>query len=309
MKQLVILSGKGGTGKTAVTAAFAHLTSRSGEEPGAVFADADVDAANLELLVGASILEEHEFSGGEVARIDPQLCVACGICEDVCRFGAVSFLEENGSFEIDPVGCEGCAACFYQCPERAIQMASRQAGQWFRSESRFGPLFHARLRPAQESSGKLVALVKERALEATADGGYPLMIVDGPPGIACPAIAAVTGADLVLIVTEPSMAGLHDLDRAQRMADHFRIPTAVCINKADLNPEGALEIEKRSTARGSRVLGSVPFDESVTRALVQGLPVTEYRPEAPASLALGGLWKEVRAALGEPSRENRLISL
>jgi len=309
MKQLVVLSGKGGTGKTAVTAAFAHLSVSSADHATAVLVDADVDAANLELLVGASVQERYEFTGGEVARIDSLRCVSCGICQDVCRFEAVRASEAGDRFDIDPIGCEGCAACFYQCPEQAIQMAPRQSGEWFRSQGRFGPLFHARLRPAQENSGKLVALVKGRAREAALEGGYPLMIVDGPPGIACPAIAALSGADLVLIVTEPSVAGVHDMDRAERMAAHFQIPVVVCINKADLYPDGAEEIEKRSRERGFQVLGSVPFDETVTKALLQGLPVTEHRPDAPASRAIEELWGQVRYVLEEPRRAVPVIPL
>jgi MinD superfamily P-loop ATPase len=300
VKQLVILSGKGGTGKTAVTSAFAHLSHLDSDGPAAVFVDADVDAANLELLIGSSPLEEHEFVGGEIALIDPELCTLCGICQEVCRFDAVSFREDPGEYRIEPIGCEGCATCFYQCPEEAIAMLPRLSGHWFRSESRFGPLFHARLLPAQESSGKLVALVKEKARQTTQEGGYPLMLVDGPPGIACPAIAAVTGADMVLIVAEPTLAGVHDMERAELMTSHFRVETVVCVNKADLHPEGTRIIQEHCRTRGVRVLGSIPFDETVTGALVQGQPVTEYRPESPASRALGDLWKDVKGMLEAP---------
>ena len=309
MKQLVILSGKGGTGKTAVTAALAHLFSISENGKDAVLADADVDAANLELLVGARRLEEHEFSGGEMASVNEKACIACGICQDVCRFEAVRYLEARGTFEIDPLGCEGCGTCFHQCPEEAIRMNPRKSGQWFRSDSRFGPLFHARLRPAQENSGKLVALVKERAREAAMEGNHPLMLVDGPPGIACPAIAAVTGADMVLIVAEPSLAGLHDLERARDMVAHFRIPAAVCINKFDLHPEGTRTIQDRCAQRGEEVLGLIPFDETVTEALVEGRPISDHDPHGPAGRALAELWEKVRGSLAESWQESRLISL
>jgi MinD superfamily P-loop ATPase len=299
VKELIVLSGKGGTGKTAVASAFAYLTHVDSDFSGAVFVDADVDASNLELLIGSSPLEEHEFQGGHVADIDPESCIACGICQDVCRFDAVRFLECTEEFGVDHLGCEGCAACFYQCPVEAISMVPCLAGHWFRSESRFGPFFHARLRPAQENSGKLVALVKERAKEATADEDRPLMIVDGPSGIACPAIAAVTGADLVLIVAEPTVAGLHDLERVGRLAAHFRVEAVVSINKTDLYAEGAERIKDRCRALGLRVLGSVPFDEAVTQALVEGRPVTEYRPESVASQALENLWEDVKQVLDE----------
>ena len=187
VKQLVILSGKGGTGKTAVAAAFAHLAHHDVTSPEPVVVDADVDAANLELLVGHSRVEEHEFVGMPIASIDSDRCIGCGICAEVCRFDAIALSGEGGGFRVDPLACEGCGTCFYQCPEEAIQFVQRVAGHWFRSVSSYGsPLFHARLRPAQENSGKLVALVKQRAREAAAEGHHSLMIVDGPPGIACP---------------------------------------------------------------------------------------------------------------------------
>jgi len=297
MKQMVVLSGKGGTGKTAITAALAHLLWEDSTSPGAVLVDADVDAANLELLVGSSTTKGHEFMGNDRALIDPSLCLRCGICEEVCRFGAVRFSEEMGLFEVDPMGCEGCASCYYQCPEGAISMAPRLSGFWYESESRFGPLFHARLEPAQENSGKLVSLVKSRARETTLQNGRPLMLVDGPPGIACPAIAALSGADLVLIVAEPTVAGLCDLERARAMAAHFRAPTLVCINKADLDPDHALSIRERCEAAGVPVVGSVPFDETVTDSLVAGRPVTDHDPAAPASRAIEALWQTLKGAL------------
>ena len=297
MRELVVLSGKGGTGKTSVTAAMAHQAYSDGPYSGSVIVDADVDAANLELVVGSVSSEAHDFSGNDVAHIDIDACLVCGLCQEFCRFDAISFSGEDG-FQIDPMGCEGCAACFYQCPVEAIQMVQRVAGRWFRSESRFGTFFHARLHPAQENSGKLVSLVKEKAKNVTREEGSPLMIVDGPPGIACPAIAAVSGADLVLIVTEPTVAGLHDLERAEDLIASFRLPSLVCINKADIHPEGARQIEEHCRERGVRVLGRIPFDESVTQAMAQGQPVTAYLPEAPASLALMGLWEDVKEALG-----------
>jgi MinD superfamily P-loop ATPase len=298
VKQLVVLSGKGGTGKTAVTAALAHQASRDPEIRGAVVVDADVDAANLELVVKSSRRETHRFFGNEIASIDPEGCIGCGICEELCRFDAISPLGD-GLCRVDPLSCEGCAVCFYHCPVEAVSMVPRLAGQWFRSESRYGPFFHARLRPAQENSGKLVSLVKENARKATLEKGYPLMIVDGPPGIACPAIAAATGADMALIVTEPTVAGLHDLERAGRLAAHFKLETLVCINKEDLNPHGARLIEEACERWGVRIGSPIPFDESVTWAMVDGQPVTEFRPESPVSHALQDLWEDVKGVLGE----------
>ena len=243
MKQLVVLSGKGGTGKTAVTSAFAQLAHLDPAMPGVVLADADVDAANLEILVGSIREEEGPFPGGTIAEIVPDQCTGCGICQAVCRFEAIREIPEEGVFEVIPVACEGCASCYYQCPESAIQRIPQLAGHWFRSSSRYGPLFHARLRPAQENSGKLVTLVKEKARESALRRGFPLVLVDGPPGIGCPAIAAVTDSDLALIVTEPTVSGIHDLERAVEMTRHFRIPTMVCVNKGDLHPQGREEIK------------------------------------------------------------------
>ncbi|MBC7223603.1 MAG: ATP-binding protein, partial [Anaerolineae bacterium] len=224
MKQLVILSGKGGTGKTTVAAALGHLAS---QELSLVLADADVDAANLELVLSPRKLEEHAFMGGQLATIDPQACTACGACADACRFDAVLPGEE--AYRIDASACEGCAACFYQCPTGAIRMEEQQAGLWFRSETRFGPLFHAHLFAGQENSGKLVTLVKQQARLLALDEGRDLVLVDGPPGIGCPVIASLAGADLALLVVEPTVAGVHDLERALGTARHFGVPALVCL--------------------------------------------------------------------------------
>jgi MinD superfamily P-loop ATPase len=295
--QLVILSGKGGTGKTAVAAAFGHLAHAGPSRIPAVLVDADVDAANLELLLEPRPLERHEFVGGSVARIDPQRCTDCGVCEEVCRFAAILASPGGGDYQVDPVACEGCATCHYQCPEQAIRMEPQLAGHWFRSQSRYGPLFHARLRPAQENSGKLVSLAKQQGRLAAVEEGYPLMIVDGPPGIGCPAIAAAAGADLALIVGEPTVAGIHDLERALGMTAHFRVQSLVCVNKGDLYPEGVSMIEDRCRARGVEMIGWIPFDEAVTRAMVQGQPVTAWQSESPASRALLAVWESVRGHL------------
>lgn len=295
MKQLVILSGKGGTGKTSVAAAFAHLAYAGPSPIQAVLADADVDAANLELVLQPRKLEEHEFFGGAVAAIDDNLCQGCGTCEHVCRFDAVLPPgSKNGlTYQIDPIACDGCAACVYQCPEQAIHMEIQLAGRWFRSQSRYGPLFHAELRPAHENSGKLVTLVKQQARLLGLDTGAGLVIVDGPPGIGCPVISAASGADLALIVTEPSAAGIHDMERVLEMARYFRLPALVCINKADIYREGADQIMDFCQQNQIEVVGSIPFDATIMRAMVNGEPVTAYRPTSPASLAIVELWQQV----------------
>lgn len=291
MKQIVILSGKGGTGKTSVAAAFAHLAANGIGQPRTVLVDADVDASNLELVLSPHVQETNEFKGGQVALIDQELCEGCGVCAELCRFDAIS--EENGVYTVHPIACEGCALCFYQCPNGAVRTEEQVAGLWFRSQSRYGPLFHAALWPAQENSGKLVTLVKQQGRLLAMDEGRDLVLVDGPPGIGCPVISAAAGADLALIVAEPTAAGIHDMARALATTEHFGVPSLVCINKADLYPEGTTEIEEFCEQQGLPVVGRLPFDTVVTEAMVQGQPVTAYRPDSPVSQALLAAWEQV----------------
>ena len=294
MKQLVILSGKGGTGKTTVAAALAHLAS---EEMLVVLADADVDAANLELVLDPTKREEHDFTGGQVAVIDPQLCTACGICAGVCRFEAI--IPGDDTYGVDDIACEGCASCFYQCPVEAIRMEEQTAGRWFRSDTRFGPLFHAHLFAAQENSGKLVTLVKQQGRLRALDEGRArelLLIVDGPPGIGCPVISASAGAHLALLVVEPTVSGVHDLERILATTDHFGVPALVCINKVDVNPGRAADVEAFCANRGIEVVGRIPFDTVVTEAMVQGQPVTAYT-HGRVTEALRQVWQQVKASL------------
>jgi MinD superfamily P-loop ATPase len=295
LKQIVILSGKGGTGKTSVAAALAHLAVSVDGSPRTVLVDADVDAANLELVLAPQVLETHEFRGGQVAIIDQEACEACGVCAELCRFEAVG--EQDGVYTVDPIACEGCAACFYQCPPGAISMEEQVAGQWFRSQSRYGPLFHAALYPAQENSGKLVTLVKQQGRLLALDEAYELVLVDGPPGIGCPVISASAGADMALIVVEPTAAGIHDMARVLATTEHFGVPALVLVNKADLFPEGVAEIEDYCQGRGLPLIGKLPFDQVVTQAMVQGQPVTAYAPAAPISQSLRAAWGRVLAAI------------
>lgn len=303
MKQLVILSGKGGTGKTSMAAGFAHLAHAGPAPISAVLADADVDAANLELVLRPKRIETHDFTGGAVAIIDTQRCQGCGICAQVCRFDAVLTPTSPGrragdeSYRIDSIACDGCAACVYQCPEEAIRMQPQAAGRWYRSESRYGALFHADLYPAQENSGKLVTLVKQNARLCALDNKLPILIVDGPPGIGCPVIAAASGADLAVIVTEPTVAGAHDLRRILQTTMHFRIPALVVINKADIYPEGSEQIGAVCRELDVELIGQIPFDPTVTQAMLNGEPVTAYRDDAPASQALAAIWQIVSSRL------------
>ena len=318
MKQLVILSGKGGSGKTSVAAAFAHLLSLDNDPLHTVLADADVDASNLELVLSPKIIYREEFKGGLFAKIDWESCSGCGLCEQVCRFDAIGDLSQPQFLRlavrrqselglpdnhipdlpiVDPIACDGCAACVYQCPENAITMHDQVVGEWYRSESRYGPLFHAALRPAQENSGKLVNLVKQQARLLAMDEDYDLTLVDGPPGIGCPVISAASGADLALIVAEPTAAGVHDMGRVLKTAAHFDLQALVCINKANIYPEGSAEIETYCREHAVQVVGKIPFDLAVTEAMVQGQPVTLYAPDSPSSHALREVLAKVTVVL------------
>jgi len=283
LKQLVVLSGKGGTGKTTVTAALAHLAS---EEMPLVLADADVDAANLELVLDPVQEEVHEFWSGKLAIIDPAACTACGRCAEVCRFEAVV---ADDVYQVDPLACEGCAACFYQCPVEAVDMQEQHAGRWFRSETRFGPLFHAHLFAGRENSGKLVTTVKQQANVYALDTKAALLLVDGPPGIGCPVIAASVGTDLALLVVEPTISGAHDLERVLATTEHFGVPATVAINKADLNLARSDQIAAFCSERGIEVVGRIPYDTVVTEAMVAGQPVTAVEDGA-ISRALREVW-------------------
>ena len=284
MKQWVILSGKGGTGKTSVTASLAHLASANHK---LVLADADVDAANLEFLLAPQLEEHNDFISGQLATIQQDVCIGCGRCQEVCRFKAVR--DADGRFDIEETACEGCATCYYECPSKAIKMHPCHAGEWYRSNSRYGTLFHAHLYPAQENSGKLVSTVKQSAALWASKHGEELMLVDGPPGIGCPVISACSGADLAILVVEPTISGEHDLERVLQTTTHFGVPAVIIINKADINPERAADIENYACSRNARVLGRLPFDTRVTQAALQGNPVTAL-PDLPISHELKRIW-------------------
>jgi len=278
VKELVVISGKGGTGKTSLTAAFAALV------PNAVLADADVDAADLHLLLAPEGRRREEFRSGHAAAIRAADCVGCGRCAALCRFEAVVPASRPGdgarTFAVDPGACEGCGVCIWNCPVRAIDFPEQVCGDWFVSVTRFGPLVHARLHPGAENSGKLVSLVREQARATAKQERRDLVIVDGPPGTGCPVIAALTNATGVLIVTEPTVSGAHDLARVLELANHFKIPAAVCINKWDLNPEQADGIEAAARTAGATPVGRVRYDRAATAAQRRGLTVVEAGPDS-----------------------------
>ncbi|MDP8218287.1 MAG: ATP-binding protein [Candidatus Theseobacter exili] len=265
MKQLVVISGKGGTGKTVMTGALSALAQNS------VMADCDVDAADLHLLLAPEIKERHEFRSGVTACTDLSKCTGCGMCRDLCRFDAV-----NEDYSIDPVSCEGCAFCSFACPAGAIEMKENVSGEWFVSDTRFGPLVHARLGIAEENSGKLVALVRKKAKEIAEKNEAGWVIIDGSPGIGCPVIASLSGVDMALVVTEPTLSGLHDADRVIQVAKHFGVLVVLVINKYDLNHEMAGKIEEYCRQNGIKCIGKIPFDTSVVNAVVEGKTIPEY---------------------------------
>ncbi|HOK76468.1 MAG TPA: ATP-binding protein [Verrucomicrobiota bacterium] len=306
--KLAVASGKGGTGKTSVTASLAALA----EKP--ALADCDVDASNLELVLEPRLRQRATFSGGLRARIKPGHCIACGKCEELCRFDAIFFDGPgNGrvprTFRVDPLACEGCGVCAHFCAERAIELLPTDGGEWFVSDTRFGPLIHARLRPGQGNSGKLAALVREQARETARAAGRQLLLIDGPPGVGCPVMASLTGASMLLAVTEPTPSGEHDLERVLKLARHFEIPAFVCVNKHDLNPALTAQIERRASELGATVAGRIPYDPAVTAAQRRGRPVVEHDPKSPAAQAMIQLWKEIPATFTKSECDNsRAIS-
>lgn len=281
LKQLAILSGKGGTGKTTLTGSFASLAHQT------VIADCDVDAPNLHLLLKPKVLNKQEFKASRLAVIDYSKCNNCGICEENCRFKAIHDLT------IDPVLCEGCGVCAYVCPLEAIELENTVSGYAFISETDYGPMTHARLNPGEENSGKLVTLVRNNAKDIAEDKGYNIILIDGPPGIGCPVIAAITGVNLGLIVTEPTLSGIHDAKRALILLNHFKITPLICVNRYDVNLENTSKIEEFCKREDVDVVGKIPFDKIVTESMVKGKPVIEYSPTSRVSREIERTWSKV----------------
>jgi len=294
MKELVIISGKGGTGKTSVTASLAVLAGHP------VICDCDVDAADLHLVLEPEIREEHEFRSGHEAIIRQIDCTGCGICRDLCRFGAIRIKKEgiDSLLVVDPVSCEGCGVCVQFCPEKAIDFPESLCGKWFVSKTRLGPMVHARLGVAAENSGKLVSTVRQEARRLAEKDHYNLLIVDGPPGLGCPVIASITGASQVLAVTEPTVSGEHDLERVLGLARHFQIPAAVCVNKWDINNEMTGRIERKARDLGASIAGRIRYDPAVTAAQMQKKAVVETN--APSAADLRQLWLNLKLQEKKP---------
>jgi MinD superfamily P-loop ATPase len=297
IRELVVASGKGGTGKTSLLGSFAVLAGRT------AMADCDVDAADLHLLLAPEVRRRETFRGGHVAAIDPSRCTGCGLCEPLCRFGAIvrdgapasssaghpGHACAGAPVRIDPIACEGCGVCVDHCPERAIAFPERVSGEWFVSETRCGPMVHARLGIAAENSGKLVSVVRAEARRIAEAERLHTILVDGPPGIGCPLIASVTGATAVLAVTEPTVSGEHDLERLLALCRHFETPVSVCVNRWDVNPEAGERIEAMARAGGAALAGRIPYDRRVTRAQLEARAVVEVG--GPAADAIRGVWQ------------------
>ena len=285
MKELVVISGKGGTGKTSISAALAVLA-----KP-VVIADCDVDAADLHLLLQPEIKQTEEFFGGKVARIDSDKCQSCNRCREVCRFDAIST-----EYVVNPISCEGCGVCHWNCPHSAISFTERKDGDLFISDTRVGPMVHAELGIAEENSGKLVTRVRNQARELAEEQNLPFLMVDGPPGTGCPVIASISGADKLLIITEPTVSAIHDLLRVVQLAVHFEMTAIVCINKYDLNLEQTEKIESLCREKNIAIVGKIPYHAQMTRAQVAGRTIVEGEPSE-LKESIIQLWQNIRSIL------------
>jgi len=285
MKELTVISGKGGTGKTSITAAFASLAEN------AIFADCDVDAADLHLILKPKIKKTMKFHGLKIASIDNNLCIDCKKCYDSCRFNAI-----DTEINLTKESCEGCGVCAYVCPVKAIKMVDRDSGFAYISETRFGPMAHAILNTAEEASGKLVTMVRNIARDITEQEKRDLVLIDGPPGIGCPVIASMTGVNLVLIVTEPTLSAIHDLERVLGVAQHFHIPAVVCINKSSINAENTSKIEQYCKKNNILIVGKLPYDTTITQAMIHEQSVIEFS-DGVLSHDIRDMWNKILEVL------------
>ncbi len=296
MREVVVVSGKGGTGKTSLTAAFACLSENS------VLCDGDVDAADLHLLLEPTIQQNNDFYAGGLANIDQDACTQCGQCLTLCKFGAI-----KDSFEVDPIRCEGCGVCVDLCPVSCIEFPERKCGQWFVSDTKHGTMVHAKLGIGQENSGRLVSLIRKEAQEIAIQQSSDLLITDGPPGIGCPVIAAITGATVLLVVVEPTVSGAHDMARVVKLANHFKLPTLLCVNKYDLNNEMSEQIIDQAEQLGVKFAGKIPFDTQFTHAMVASQTVVEFDPDSDSANAIKQVWNVVEEASAGVNQPVRII--
>ncbi len=287
MKEMVIASGKGGTGKTVITASLGVVAENK------VLADADVDAANLHLLVNPKIQETYTFHGGKKASIDYEKCENCGKCQEFCRFGAI--YKEGEKYFIDEYACEGCGVCYLVCPHQAIKLEIEETGEFFVSSTPYGPLVHAQLGIAQENSGKLVSVVREKARELAVKEGLEYILIDGPPGIGCPVISALSGVNTALIVTEPTLSGIHDMERVIGVAYHFGVKVFLLINKFDINPKNCYQIEEFAQQNNIEVIGKIPFHEKIIDAVKRRIPPVEVMDKSFKKTIIE-LWERLREA-------------
>ena len=286
IKELVVISGKGGTGKTSLMAAFSSLAENK------VLCDADVDAADLHLILDPEVIHRSDFKSGKTAVINNDLCTECGLCREMCRWDAI-----GAAYEVNAIDCEGCGVCVHFCPEAAIEFPENTCGEWFVSSTRHGPMVHARLGIAEENSGKLVARVRQEARKLAADRQHALILTDGPPGVGCPVIASIGGATAVLIVTEPTVSGQHDMERVAQLAAHFKMPAMVCVNKFDLNLRLTREIEKYAADKNIACLGRIPFDPIFTKAMIKAQTIFEYNTGSEAEKAVANIWQRLSAEI------------
>jgi len=288
VKEIIIISGKGGTGKTSITASFAVLSKN------AVLADCDVDAADLHLLLTPTNQQCHPFISGHIAHIDTEKCSGCGTCLSLCRYDAI--VAHDATYSVVASSCEGCKVCVTFCPEQAIDFPEQRCGEWYKSMTRCGPMIHARLDIGAENSGKLVSLVRKQAQELAKEQNCELILIDGPPGIGCPVIAATTGTDAVFVITEPTCSGKHDLLRVLELTSHFDIPAYVCVNKWDINPSMTQEIQSSARAHGAQIIGTIPYDNQVTKAQIAGKTIVEYGNSISA-IAIKQIWQDFSSAI------------
>ncbi|MBF0120653.1 MAG: ATP-binding protein [Desulfobacterales bacterium] len=282
MKELVIISGKGGTGKTTFTAALASMAEN------VVFCDADVDAADLHLILNPKIKLTNEFRAGHKAVINSNKCIKCGSCIEWCKWKAI-----GDTFRVDPILCEGCGVCYYLCPEKAVDFHENICGNWFISDTRFGSMVHAQLGIAEENSGKLVSLVRKEARKIAQEKGLSLILTDGPPGVGCPVIASIGGASAVIIITEPTISGKHDMERVIQLSKHFNVPAMVCINKFDLNLDMTGKILDFVKEQNLKFLGYIPFDIALTKSMINRQNIFEYDSNSKSALAIKEIWGNI----------------